>query len=190
MNLNEFAKEIHENSRAHGWWDTPRPFDELCALMISELSEALEEARAGRPMEWYSCPYDDDKCNKQCLEHCEAIGSLPKPEGIAVEMADCAIRILDYLGYKGYPIDDDKMTLDEGAYKDLSYAFMKACMHIVDAHEKNDVCMDEVYEVWSLEYALSIILNWFEDNDLDFEAIARRKHEYNKTRPYKHNKQF
>lgn len=193
MNLNSFAKEIHENAKAHGWWDEPRPFDELCALMISELSEALEEARAGRPMEWYHC---DMKCNKKriCFENCGYQMGEPcimkghKPEGIAVEMADCAIRILDYLGYKGYPIDEEK--LHDETYKCLPCAFMKVCMHIVEAHENEDIGMDEVYEVWSLEHALGIILHWFEANDLDFEAIARRKHEYNKTRPHKHGKVF
>ena len=193
MNLNEFAKEIHENAKAHGWWDEPRPFDELCALMISELAEALEEARAGRPMEYRVCDVDGEPCDhmRNCWHvGCPLEGS--KPEGIAVEMADCAIRILDYLGYKGYPIDEEKLRMgrDTETYKCLPYAFMKVCMHIVEAHENEDIGMDEVHEVWSLEHALSIILNWFEANDLDFEAIARRKHEYNETRERLHGKLF
>ena len=193
MNLNEFAKEIHTNAVEHGWWDEPRPFDELCALMISELAEALEEARAGRPMEWYwdmERVKDEDNCTTYKKVVTEGFKEGRKPEGIAVEMADCAIRILDYLGSKGYPIDEGKFVGDAEIYKDLSYAFMKVCMHIVDAREHNDAGMDEVYEVWSLEYALCIILDWFEVNELDFEAIARCKHEYNKTRPYKHGKEF
>lgn len=92
MNLNEFAKEIHANACAHGWWDEPRPFDELCALMISELSEALEEARAGRPMEYRVCDVDGEPCDhmKNCW-HVGCILNASKPDGIAVEMADCAI---------------------------------------------------------------------------------------------------
>lgn len=197
LNLNSFAKEIHENACDKGFWDEPRPFDELCALMISELAEALEEARAGRPMEWYACkcsregkePCDEQKC---LLEghHWKSCGALDqKPEGIAVEMADCAIRILDYLGYKGYSIDEGPQIRPED-YKALPYAFMKVCMHIVDAHEHEDIGMDEVYEVWALERALSVILHWFTANALDFEAIARRKHEYNKTRSIRHGKLF
>ena len=197
MNLNEFAKEIHANACDKGFWDEPRPFDELCALMISELSEALEEARAGRPMEWYKrMPNCHPNCADERIDECEEAGTCIldlgalKPEGIAVEMADCAIRILDYLGSKGDPIDEGKFVGDAEIYKDLSHAFMKVCMHIVDAREHNDVGMDEVYEVWSLEYALCIILDWFEANGLDFEAIARRKHEYNKTRERLHGKLF
>ena len=53
----EWAKEIHENAVAHGWWEEDRTISEICALIHSELSEALEEARAALPkMEYHKYP--------------------------------------------------------------------------------------------------------------------------------------
>ena len=101
MNLTEFAKEVHKNAVQHGWWEKEPSFVEIIALCHSELSEALEEYRNSNPDVYYN-------------------GF--KLEGIAVKLADCILRILDYCGKAG----------------------------------------------------------------IDIEDIIRRKHEYNKTRPYLH----
>ena len=75
--INYMTKLIHENSIKHGWWESERELPEIIALCHSELSEALEAYRNDEPMVW-----DNNG----------------KPDGIAVEMIDCVIRIFDYLG--------------------------------------------------------------------------------------------
>lgn len=96
--INEVAKEIHENAKAHGWWDIERSFGEVIALCHSELSEALEEDRQGNPMAYFikdgQVETDLSKWNGEKLD------------GIATEMADCIIRILDWCGKENVDIDN------------------------------------------------------------------------------------
>ncbi len=84
-------------------------------LCVSELSEALEEYRDGRPNEWYMCNeiFGDstpclpkDETQWRMFGHtaeCEYRSA--KPEGIAVAMVDCIIRIFDYLAHIDIDID-------------------------------------------------------------------------------------
>lgn len=101
MTLNDLAKEIHENAVAHGWWDENRCFGETVALCHSELSEALEEDRAGRPMAYYDV--DTDREHIRVID-IDDTGSR-KMEGIATEMIDCIIRILDWAGHECIDVD-------------------------------------------------------------------------------------
>lgn len=83
--INYWAKEAHQNAVKHGFWDKKPSFAEIVALCHSELSEALEADRAGEPLIYVK----DDK-----------------PEGKAVEMADCIIRILDWMGAEHIDAED------------------------------------------------------------------------------------
>lgn len=86
MELNEMVKHAHETAVRHGFWEPAPEIGTSIALIHSELSEALEEARARKPNVYY---------NKNS----------EKPEGIAVELADAVIRIADLCGYLEIDLD-------------------------------------------------------------------------------------
>lgn len=101
--LNNLAAEIHQIAVDHGWWEEERPLPEIIALCHSELSEALEEYRKGRPMAYVWRPDDYPGYNEDDISKWK---TGEKPEGIATELADCLIRILDYLAHVGVDVDD------------------------------------------------------------------------------------
>ena len=102
--LNTLAKQIHDNAVAHGFWEGERNFGEMVALMHSELSEALDEHRNGKPNEYADHTHGPGwDCDGNC-----------KPEGVAVELADCLIRILDTM--LSLDVDIDGVVARKMAY--------------------------------------------------------------------------
>lgn len=106
--LNELSMAIHDNAVRHGWWDEERSFGDIVALCHSELSEALEEYRENRPMVWHykaESSYSDGLVTGSLTIENETPTDGSKPEGIAVEMIDCIIRILDWCGKENIDVD-------------------------------------------------------------------------------------
>lgn len=109
MKLNEYARAVHENAVAHGWYDKGVEFPEVAALIHSEISEALAEYREGTPLIYGCCGIPGAVCSH--TEMCDRAGDDEtcegscKPEGLAVELCDAIMRILDYLAYMGVDVE-------------------------------------------------------------------------------------
>lgn len=98
--VHDLATRIHQTAADHGFWDFNRNFGEMIALMHSELSEALEEHRAGNPAVYAICSECGEKRFLDSWPVTPVYGwichGLPlKPEGTSVELVDTIIRILD-----------------------------------------------------------------------------------------------
>lgn len=90
MEIRALMSRSHRTACDKGWWDTEdRSIGEQIALMHSELSEALEEVRNGKPLTE--------------IYHSES-STGPKPEGFAAELADVLIRIFDTCEKYGVPL--------------------------------------------------------------------------------------
>jgi NTP pyrophosphatase (non-canonical NTP hydrolase) len=96
MKLNELRDEALRIAVEHGFTDAT-PAEDI-ALMHSELSEALEDIRAGKPLAE--------------LQHEPNL----KPIGVPSEMADVIIRVLHFCGK--HKIDIESAVKEKMAYND------------------------------------------------------------------------
>lgn len=187
MTIAALMNDVHENAKAHGWWDKPRSERGVRALIVSEWIEALEEARDKGRMAYK--------------------GDGGKPEGIAVELMDGCIRILDWLGHIRYderklPVDMEhmirmgragievQMIINEETVSEYYTADTMPADVLVDV--LNMVTMNSTggYGTHAYVMAMRIACAWVDAHGLDTEKLIMEKHEYNKTRPYKHGKKF
>lgn len=201
----EWAKEIHENAVAHGWWEEDRTIGEICALIHSELSEALEEARAARPM-----MYVMDEYNGEYIQNPRYYGSR-KPEGIAVELADAVIRMLDWMAHCGEEGRLDTVE-EQGERIAAGYARsetepeelpefvaylhdMVSMIHLrlMDIDRVRGRGQKKKRQTEALAAAGSVVFlvnGWLRMQGIQLKEVMEIKHRYNKTRPYKHGKAF
>lgn len=109
---------IHAINVAKGWHDDTRSFGEGIALIHSEVSEALEAYRDHGTVTRYRFNFDGDGGNGYAYSDPNSVnfhnwissGGVPKPEGVASEMADIIIRVIDECDRQGI---DLAAALDE-----------------------------------------------------------------------------
>lgn len=201
MNLNKFMQKVHRNAVDHGFWDGERNITETTALIHSEWSESLEEYRKDRPMHYYDVESSCVDCyNRPFMmqEICEAnhCEENKKPEGIAVELLDGCIRILDLIGSYGCKCCSDTIQelIDitrEGNplfTKDIPLPTLVCALHKLTAEATDRALFptDKAHVIVPLEMAMGLVFHWLSENGVDPEKLMLEKHEYNKSRPYKH----
>lgn len=206
MLLNEFIVDVHENAVKHGFWDDrdSHTIEEILALVHAEWSEALEEYRANRPMVWYKVGDDCCTCEKRIFSNaklCKAMTCTAnhKPEGIAIELIDGILRIFDYMGNEEVELTfetlEDFMTIESRAQEllDVSLPCLIANLHLETSRAY--VCLMDSSSGESIRTGVAhllkvayVVCNWLKAQGYDPEKLLLEKHEYNKTRPYKHGK--
>ena len=160
--LNRLAKEAYQNSYDHGWHETEREPEEVIALFHSEISEAFED-------------YRDSNLELKILES-------GKPVGLPSEIADIAIRLLDIYGQfhiepQPYIIDASGESWNNRSISWWIYQFHYELRNALNGSTFNAKVFDSLFGL------LFIFCDKF---DIDLMNAIEIKHQYNKTRPYRH----
>lgn len=177
MNLPEFAKEVRRVSEDHGW-HRPEPSDgQMIAMIHSEWSEALDAYRNKKDeKDWY------------------ILGG--KPEGMAVELADGVIRILDMMGNETEWLpewDMDELPAEQtdeaenmGWTEDKHFPDVIAILHSWTACIYNNMQSKPYTAAEAMTEILKMVFGWMDARGNNPADILKLKHAYNITRPYRH----
>lgn len=193
IDLNEFKKEVHENLVKHGFWDGEYSDAVAISLIHAEISEVLEEWRDNSPMEYYICDYDGEICDKttDCAHYdggdCAIGQQQPKPYGVAVELIDVVLRILDTAA--AWDVDVDISDCSDLGFRNASVPQLVACLHQHTSEVYERCCSPDAEEYdpdGRFATMVCIIFEWLRAHGVYPEPLMRRKHEYNQTRAYKH----
>lgn len=204
MNLNEWSEKIHALAVEKGWWDDARPLGETFALIHAELSEALEAARNGEPPVWHLCHFDGKGCEKEACSHWDGycVERADKPEGVATEIIDAVIRLLDWCGKEGITLRHPHASIDLLTGGDLEANGFGEITNVGEAVNDLHIMLNDVFleappivSPDALETAIaSFIAHCFgicyRLGVTNIEALMADKHAFNRTRERKHGKLF
>jgi len=108
MTLTTLCKEAHSNAVEKGFYEgknSERSFAELCMLVVTEISEAVESQRSGKnqPSQYDMCYYADH-ADFNDKDVCKTFKENVK-DSLGDEIADAVIRIADLCGYMGIDLE-------------------------------------------------------------------------------------
>jgi len=168
LELRFWVDAVHGTAVEKGWWEGgERNVGEVFLLIKSEIIEAFEEYRNGKPLQ--------EIYRKEGSE---------KPEGFPIEIADAVIRIMDYLGsLKMTPLF---VSPDYPVFESSSSNLGEALDDIICAMSINMRSASHSTHHSELCHVIARLFKLCEERHVDLGAAILEKYEYNRTRPYRH----
>lgn len=168
--LNNIALRIHKAAVAKGFWDIPGAETKHIVKMHSELSEAVQADRAGI---MYELETEDSK-----------------PEGVAAELADFVMMLLDWAVYNRFSVpDDNECSCDAGQdyIEDMTLPELVMMLHegIVYAHNR---CL--IAPGTQIGVMVHMVNIWLEHHGHSLANIIDAKIKYNASRPRLHGRNY
>ena len=197
--LNTLRDQIHANAVAKGFYEETHPDEHYLALIIEEIGEAITADRKGERANTESFReemergYEIETPYKMYIK-----GSLEE------ELADIAIRLLDFAGHKGVDLDvhetakEKYMELKNGGFQEFVNRYNKIGFSVFMfrfAMELDGIilCINNGFEKCEIQDIVNALTSIEAlANALGFDLIyhIKAKMKYNETRPYKHGKAY
>ena len=190
MSLNELAKKAYENAKAKGFHDEKHTDAHWLMLVMCELAEAVEADRCGKRADRKEFERLVGTCEDVVWPH---LFEMYIKDSVEDELADEVIRLLDYIGMKGFVIPDDYVTKEnltrtlESTFRTEEWAnlqtfaervFVSCCNNLLRMGD--DYPDSVVYSVFAMAELYEIDLIWF----------VREKMKYNEKRELLHGKSY
>lgn len=172
MNWMQMAYELHASAKDKGFWSVENATECALANMHCELSEAIQADRMSMPM-----------------VEIERDGA--KPEGVAVELADFVMRVMDFAANMGVRI---RAPRAHGTMSRIPLPRLVLRMHqsvteiVVCTIVPGKYSPTRIADVCNA--MISAVNAWLEVNGVSLESVIMLKHEYNQTRPALHGKRY
>ena len=203
MNLNELRDEAYAIAVEHGWHEEYHSYNHWCMLIICEIAEMVEADRKNKHAK--SDYYKKVVTNSIICKGLDP--DIPSERGyqahfeeaikdsVEDEFADVVIRLLDMCGL--YSVDLSKMPdpfvvhdndIENGIIRWITNksttAFAYDCTELVSRIYDDGIRWGDIEVLLHRIYLYSTIKGF------DLEWHVKEKMRYNKTRPYKHGKEY
>lgn len=195
IKTNELAKKMHDSAVKKGFYDKKPSNVKLILLIITEISEFYEH---------YRCK---ERANIKAARKAFTNGSDFNAVFYSYikntaeeEIADIIIRILDFIGFLGWEMDDIEFPLNgvkaenEEYLENKTFELITDITSIIIKNPKNMNFNDKLLPKTNVKITLiEMLLNLVKISrylNFDVFEVIDWKYRYNQSRPYKHNKQF
>ena len=108
--FNLLAKKAFENAKAKGFHDKPHTDAHYLMLVACELAEAVEADREGKRSDRRTYNFLLQEYGETLAKH---LFEMHVKDTVEDELADAVIRLLVYVGVKGYDIPENYITSEQ-----------------------------------------------------------------------------
>ena len=178
MNLKQLQREAHAVAREKGWWDSPRSFGDLIALVHSELSEALEAYRELGLDNRYRTTFRTGASAESVHVQDDANW---KPVGVPSELADVVVRVADTAEFYRWQLDALELPEEWNETPDTFGEWITAG-HRWLSHASMRIAGDTPLHLAQL---VRHVQRMAEHYGIDLDAAIEAKMSYNRTRSYR-----